>query len=224
MDEEAKRAAGEAAAALVEAGMTVGLGTGSTARWFIVALGARVREGLQVRVVATSRRTELLAVEQGLEPLVLDRRGLDIAVDGADRVDPDLRLIKGAGGAMVRERIVGAAARTFVIVVDHTKLSDLLSGRVPVELLPFGVDHTLAALDSTGAHFVLRSDSENRPVVSDNGNLLADGEYDEIDDAEGLSARLDSIPGVVGHGLFLGMTDLLLVGRPDGTVERVTPR
>lgn len=223
--EVAKRAAGEAAAALAETGMTVGLGTGSTARWFVMALATRVRhEGLRLRAVATSARTEALAVEQGLEVVTLDGSGLDLAVDGADCVDPDLRLVKGAGGAMVRERIVGAAARLFVIVVDETKLKDRLGGRVPVELLPFGFAHTLHLLDSTGARYRLRFDADGSQTISDNGNLLADAEYPSIDDPEGLAARLDAVPGVVGHGLFLGMADLVIVGRHGGVVERLSPR
>jgi ribose 5-phosphate isomerase A len=225
MDREAaKRAAGEAAAALVEAGMSVGLGTGSTALWFTLALAERARGGLQVRIVATSSETEALAIAHGLQPLGSEWRGLDLAVDGADCVDPDLRLIKGAGGAMVRERIVGAAAKRFVIVVDESKLSDRLRGRVPVELLSFGAEHTLASLDATGARYALRADASGRARISDNGNLLADGEYESIEDPEGLSARLDSVPGVVGHGLFLGMADLVMVGRTDGTVQHLTPR
>jgi len=222
--EAAKRAAGEAAAALVETGMVVGLGTGSTAYWFTVALGSRVRDGLRFRGVATSVQTEALAAGYGIEIVEIDRSGLDLAVDGADCVDSDLRLIKGRGGALVREKIVAAAARQFVVVVDWTKLSDVLGGVVPVEVVPFGVQHTLALLDATGAVHAVRHDAAGEPVRSDNGNLIADGKHAVIDDPEGLAARLDAIPGAVGHGLFLGMADLVLVGRDDGAVERLTPR
>jgi ribose 5-phosphate isomerase A len=222
--ESAKRAAGEAAAALVQSGMTVGLGTGSTTHWFTLALARRVREGLRVHTVATSTRTTALAVEQGLDVVELERRGVDLAVDGADCVDTDLRLIKGGGGALLREKIVGAAAKQFVIVVDSSKISDQLTGRVPVELLPFGYEHTIALLDATGATFVLRSDDAGNPLTTDNGNMLADGEYGTIDDPEGLAARLDAVPGAIAHGLFLGMADLVIVGHLDGTVERMHPR
>jgi ribose 5-phosphate isomerase A len=222
--ETGKRAAGEAAAKLVEPGMRVGLGTGTTARWFVIALGSRVREGLRIGCVATSDATTQLAAEQGIAVEALDRRGLDLAVDGADEVDPDLRLLKGRGGALVREKIVAAAARSFVVVVDETKLRAALAGIVPVEVVPFGVDRTLALLESTGAPFALRR-AGGAPAVSDNGNLIADGEYAALDDPEGLAARLDAIPGVVGHGLFLGMADLVLVGGTDtGSVERRRPR
>ncbi|HKR99177.1 MAG TPA: ribose-5-phosphate isomerase RpiA, partial [Candidatus Dormibacteraeota bacterium] len=220
----AKRAAGEAAAGLVEAGMVVGLGTGSTTVWFLRALAIRVREGLHTVVVPTSTQTAALALEEGLELAELDRRGVDLAVDGADCVDPDLRLIKGAGGALVREKIVAAAARLFVVIVDSSKLSDQLQGQVPVEVLPFGAERTITALETTGSPFQLRTTATGVPVVSDNGNLIADSQYQTIDDPEGLSARLDAVPGVVGHGLFLGMADLVLVGHTDGTVNRVEPR
>ena len=197
--------------------MRVGLGTGSTARWFILSLAARLEGGLDVTCVATSDASARLASENGLQVIALDAEGLDVAVDGADAVDPDLRLVKGAGGAQVREKIVATAARRFVVIVDDTKLHDVLPGNVPVELLHFGAVHTLAALDATGGAYRLRD------ARSDNGNLLADGHYRSLDDPEGLAARLDAIPGVVGHGLFLGMTDLLIVGHADGTTEQHTP-
>jgi ribose 5-phosphate isomerase A len=224
-DVAAKRAAGEAAASLVEDGMSLGLGTGSTATWFVLAVGARVAAGLRVRGVATSVATEQLAAGLGIELIVLGAEGLDLAVDGADAVDPDLRLIKGAGGAMVREKIVAAAARRFVVVVDESKLCDRLGGVVPVEIVPFGAGATLAALETLGTRFVVRHGIDGTPVLSDNGNLLADGELPVIDDPEGMAERLAAIPGVVGHGLFLGMADLAIAGAADGSVRelRATP-
>ena len=221
--EIAKRAAGEAAASLVQDGMTLGLGTGTTARWFIEAVGARVAEGMRVTAVATSLASAALAARQGIPLLELDRRGVDLAVDGADTVDPDLRLLKGLGGALVRERIVAAAARRFVVVADDSKLRDHLAGFVPVELLAFGWHHTMNLLDQTGARFRLRLDAAGEPLRSDNGNLIADGEYPRIADPEGLAARLDAIPGVVGHGLFLGMADLVIVASPSGVLTRLEP-
>lgn len=222
--EDAKRAVGYAAAELVEDGMVLGLGTGSTARWFIVAAGERAaRDGLRLRGVATSRASEALAMEAGIPLIEADADGLDLAVDGADAVDPDLRLIKGGGGAHVREKIVAAAARRFVVVVDSAKLFDRLSGAVPVEILPFGSAATLTGLHQTGAAFELRRDSDGAPVISDNGNLIADGHFDSIADPEGLAEQLDAVPGLVGHGLFLGMTDMVLVAHPDGRVEEISP-
>lgn len=220
----AKHAAGEAAAALVHDGARVGLGTGSTARWFILALGARVHEGLHVMCVPTSEATRRLALEHSIPLSDLGADGLDITVDGADQVDPDLRLIKGGGGAMVREKIVAAAARRFVVVVDVTKLVDVLTARVPVEVIEFGVDRTLAALRDIGSDASLRFDAAGGVVRSDNGNLVADAGFGAMEDAEALGERLDAIPGVVGHGLFLGMTDLVLVGKDDGGVDKIVPR
>lgn len=221
--EAGKRAAGRAAAGLLEDGMRVGLGTGSTARWFILAVGEAVRSGLRVEAVATSEASSRLAAEQGIELTELDRRGLDLAVDGADQVDPDLRLIKGGGGAEVREKVVAAAARRFVVVVDSSKLVDQLRGPVPVEILPFGAEATLAALEECGARFRLRTGEGGARGLSDSGNLLADGEYGVIPDPEGLAQRLDAIPGLIGHGLFLGMADLVLVGDDSGSVRELAP-
>ncbi|MHB8718675.1 MAG: ribose-5-phosphate isomerase RpiA [Candidatus Dormibacteria bacterium] len=222
-DEIAKRAAGEAAAAIVEDHMTLGLGTGSTARWFIEAVGRRVREGLRVSGVATSTASATLAAAHGIPLTELDARGVDLAVDGADRVDPDLRLIKGLGGALLREKVVAAAATRFVVVVDDSKLVAHLAGTVPVEVLTFGWRHTLELLGDCGADFRLRM-AAGGPVMSDNANLIADGRFEAaIADPEGLAARLDAVPGVVGHGLFLGMADHLIVGAGDGSTREVGP-
>ena len=220
--EAAKRAAGEAAGELLEDGMTLGLGTGSTAKWFIAAVGRRVRAGMRLRGVATSRASEDLAREEGITVVELDATGVDLAVDGADAVDRRLRLIKGAGAALVREKIVAAAARRFVVVVDDAKLRDPLGGLLPVELVPFGHRAALGHLGALGASFRLRLDAAGRPLVSDNGNLIADGDLPVIEDPEGLGASIDAIPGVVGHGLFCGMTDHVLVAGRDGSVERLS--
>lgn len=221
--ELAKRAAGEAAAELVTAGMTLGLGTGSTARWFIEAVGARVQQGLQVSAVATSVASAALAARQGIPLLELDGQGVDLAVDGADVVDADLRLVKGRGGALVRERIVAAAARRFVVVVDDSKVHTQIRGPVPVELVPFGCHHTMALLSNLGAAFRLRLGQDGEPLQSDNGNLIADGDFAGIAEPEVLAATLDAVPGVVGHGLFLGLAHLVIVSAADGTVSRLEP-
>jgi len=222
--EQAKRAAGEMAAQLVTDGMTLGLGTGSTARWFIASVGALVRDGMRLRGVATSQASEQQAREEGIPLVELDESGLDLAVDGADAVDPRLRLIKGAGGALVREKIVAAAARRFVVVVDESKLCDHLGGPLPVEIVPFGSAATLAVLRGLGARFELRQQADGGSEISDNGNLIAEATFERIDDPEGLAERIQAIPGVVGHGLFLGMADLVLVARVNGTVAQLTPQ
>jgi ribose 5-phosphate isomerase A len=221
--ERAKQAAGRAALRLVEDGMRLGLGTGSTARWFIVAVGEAVGRGLRVEGVATSEASARLAAEVGIPLVELDRSGLDLAVDGADLVDPDLRLIKGGGGAEVREKVVAAAAARFVVVIDSTKLTAQLRGPVPVEILPFGAGATLAALEECGAPFELRRDAEGGQRLSDSGNWLADGRFGAIPDPEGLAQRLDAVPGLVGHGLFLGMADRVLVGDEAGQVAEMGP-
>jgi ribose 5-phosphate isomerase A len=218
----AKRAPAQRALDYVEDGMVVGLGTGSTVRWFILGLGDRVRQGLRVSGVPTSEDSATLAVQNGIPLTELGRNGLDVAVDGADVVDSELRLIKGGGGAMVREKIVAVAARRFVVVVDETKIRPQLGGRLPVELIPFGVEHTLALLEGSGATFELRRDATGGLLKNDNHNLVADGDFEVIEDAFGLAAWLEAIPGVVGHGLFLGMADVVLVGHTDGTVAEMT--
>jgi ribose 5-phosphate isomerase A len=218
--EAGKRAAGRAAAELVEDGMTLGLGTGSTARWFIDAVGELVASGWSLSGVPTSVESERQAQELGIPLAALGRTGVDLAVDGADSVDPSLRVVKGAGGALVREKIVAAAARRFVVVVDAGKLHERLRGKLPVEVVPFGWEATLAALESTGAAFALRLGSDGAPLRSDNGNYIADGAFSVLEDPEGLAEQIAAVPGVVGHGLFLGMADLVIAGHPDGSVER----
>ena len=213
-----KLAAAEAAAALVEDGMRLGLGSGSTAGLFIVALGRRVREGgLRVQAVATSSASARLAAEVGIPVRDADDGALDLAVDGADEVDAHLQLIKGRGGALVREKLVAESARRFVIVADPSKLVERLGrGRLPVEVLPFLWRRTAARLGSLGAAWSLRG-GEDEPFVSDNGNLVVDLTFEGgIEDPIGLGAALKSMTGVVDHGLFLGLADLCLVGESGG--------
>jgi ribose 5-phosphate isomerase A len=218
----ARRAAGEAAVPLVDDGMRVGLGTGTTARWFILGLAERVREGLTIRAVATSVASAALAIEHGVAVEELGADGLDLAVDGADSVDPALRLIKGRGGAMLREKIVAASAARFVVIVDDSKYMSELSGRVPVEVVRFGNARTLRTLaERTSIDFTFRLEGDGEPFITDNGNLVADSEYTDIGEPEALAALIGSIPGVAGHGLFLGMADMVFVGHSDGSVEQL---
>ncbi|HET9050495.1 MAG TPA: ribose-5-phosphate isomerase RpiA [Candidatus Dormibacteraeota bacterium] len=221
--ERAKRAAGETAAQLVADGMVLGLGTGSTARWFIAAVARLVAGGMRLSGVPTSRASEAQAREAGIPVIELPATGVDLAVDGADCVDSDLRVIKGAGGAMVREKVVAAAARTFVVVVDESKLRAHLAGVLPVEVLPFGWASTLAAISTAcGAPARLRLDPAGAHYVTDNGNLVADADLAAgITDAQALAERLEAIPGALGHGLFLGMTDVVLAARSDGGVTEI---
>lgn len=214
LDEE-KRLAAEAAAELVESGMTVGLGTGSTVAHLLPAIA---RRGLaEVRCVATSVATEEQARELGIPVEDFDRlQRLDIAIDGTDEVTPEGWLIKGGGGAHMREKIVAAAAERFVVICDSTKPVDALHGPVPLELFGFGAASTLARL---GGEVQLR-DAARSP----DGGLIADYRGSGLEDPAALAARLEADPGVAAHGLFPPeMVSELFVGR-DGSVERITLR
>jgi ribose 5-phosphate isomerase A len=206
-----KRAAAEAAAALVRNGSTVGLGTGSTVAYLLPALASR---GLDLRCVATSPATEKAARGLGLKVEGFDRvERLDIAIDGADQIDPARWLVKGAGGAHTREKIVASAAERFVVIVSSNKLVDALSAPVPLELLAYGVAATLSRLE----HAVLRD-----APPSPDGGLIADFRG-EISEPAGLAARLASTAGVVEHGLFEPeLVTEVLVGR-GSEVERIVP-
>jgi ribose 5-phosphate isomerase A len=212
----AKEAVGRRAAELVVDGMKVGLGTGSTVHFTIVALGERRPD---VVCVATSKRTAHLAAELGLRVESPDAVGaLDIAIDGADEVDPDFHLIKGGGGAHAREKIVAEMAKTFVVVVDHSKVVEQLGAfGVPLEVLPFAPGIVEARVRDIGARAVQRL-----PEPTDNGNVLLRADFGEIDYPPELAVRLESIPGLVEHGLFLGENVArVFVGNPDGHAEEL---
>jgi len=202
--------------------MRIGLGTGATAHWFILGVAARVRQGLTIRAVATSVASAALAHEHGIEVEELGADGIDLDVDGADSVDPALRLIKGKGGAMLREKIVAAAASRFVVIVDDSKYMSHLRGRVPVEVVRFGSERTLRALaERTSLEFSIRIDAHGEPFTTDNGNLVADSDFTDVEDPAALAALIESVPGVAGHGLFIGMANLVFVGHSDGSVEQL---
>jgi ribose 5-phosphate isomerase A len=208
-----KRAAARAAAEWVRDGMTVGLGTGSTVAHFLPALAERGLTGL--RCVATSPATEHQARGLGLPVEGFDRlERLDIAVDGADQVDPACWLVKGGGGAHTREKIVAAAATQFLVIADSAKVVDALRPPIPVEVLPYGAPAILAAL----APAVPRD-----APPSPDGGLIVD-HHGDVDDPAALAARLSGTPGVVDHGLFApSLVTMVLVGR-DGGVDRLAPR
>jgi ribose 5-phosphate isomerase A len=212
-----KEQAGRRAASHVEDGMRVGLGTGSTVHWTIVALGER---GLDITCTATSDRTAELATSVGLALVAPDEIGrLDIAIDGADEVDPAFNLTKGGGGALTREKIVARMADRFIVVVDEHKLVRRLGPfGTPVELLEFAPRVTMDWIRAIGAtDVVLRT-----PPGSDNGNLLADAHFGEIEAPDEVGARLDAVPGVVEHGLFpAAMVERIVVAGTDGIRELV---
>jgi ribose 5-phosphate isomerase A len=223
-----KRAAAEAAVALVEDGMLLGLGTGSTMVFAVDALGRRVREqGLRVRGVATSVRTEEQARALGI-PLTdfASVSALDLAIDGADEVEAGtLRLIKGLGGALLREKIVAEAARRFVVVADAGKVVARLGERapVPVEVVRFGHEVTARRLSELGGAPVLRSGSDKAPFVTDNGNLIYDCHTGPVADARAFGAALKGIAGVVESGLFLDGVEQAIIGESDGSVRVLRP-
>ncbi|TAN34808.1 ribose-5-phosphate isomerase RpiA [bacterium] len=215
--EEFKRAAAERALELVQDGMLLGLGSGSTVRYFTEGVGRLVEGGMKIRGVPTSRATAELAAENGI-PIVQELVGqIDIAVDGADEVDSALNLIKGRGGALFREKLVAAASKRFIVVVDASKVvKELGAGVLPVEVLPFLWRTTAERLTSLGASLTLRG-GEEAPYVTDNGNLILDLMVEGgIKDPAGFAEVLKRTAGVVEHGLFVGMTDTCIVGGPGG--------
>jgi len=223
-DERAVDAVAARAQELIRDGARVGLGTGRAAAAFVAQLGARVRNGLRITGVATSEATATQARALGIPVVELDETELDLTVDGADEVAPDLDLVKGWGGALVRERIVASASRRQVILVGHEKLVRALGEhrRIPVEVIPLARGPVVRRLRALGVEPVVRA-SDSRPVITDNGNLildcappepLADGRA-----ARALEATLRAIPGVVDTGLFLGTAERVLVGYPDGRVD-----
>ena len=218
-DQDALKAAAAAAALeLVRDGMLLGLGTGSTAAIFIDLLGERVKAGLRVTAIATSRRSQEQAAALGI-PVVEEIEGaVDLAVDGADEIDPQLHLLKGRGGALVREKLVALAARRFVVVADETKLVPRLGvGVLPVEILPFMWRGTVARVQALGCQdWTLRGGLDST-FVSDNGNRVVDFTIREgIEDPVAFGTRLKGVPGVVEHGLFIGLATGCLVAAEGG--------
>ena len=221
--EAQKRAAGEAAAALVESGMVVGLGTGSTAAWFVRALAAR---NLDIVGVPTSQATADLATSLGIRIGELgETRPIDLTVDGEDEVGPGLALIKGGGAALLREKLVWEASKSCVVIADSAKhVKTLGKFALPIEVVAFGHKTTadricdaLAECEIGIAPMLRRKDGQ--PVRTDGGNLIYDAACGRIEEPAVLAAALKSVTGVVDHGLFLDLADLALIGGPDGVVE-----
>ena len=221
-DDERKRAAA-AAVGEVRPGMKLGLGSGRTAEHFVRLLGERVRGGLRIAGVPTSERTAKVAEAEGVPLTTLDADPvLDLAVDGADEIDPRLRLIKGGGGALLREKIVAAAARRMIVIADKAKRVETL-GRfpLPVEVIPFGeaptrlaIERALGRLGLSGA-IALRM-AGTTPFRTDSGNHILDVSLGRIPDPERLAHEIDAIPGAVEHGLFIGLASAAIVGSGDG--------
>jgi ribose 5-phosphate isomerase A len=220
-----KHQAAERALEFVQNGQTVGLGTGSTAEHAIRGLGIRVSQGLRVTGVPTSEASTRLARELGIALVDLnDVESIDVTIDGADEVDPQFNLIKGAGGALTREKLVARATRRQIIVVDSSKLVPVLGATypLPVEVLPFGWRMAQRGLASLGCETVLRTAGDG-PLVTDNGNYVIDCRFGGIADPASLEAAIKQLPGVVECGLFVGLTDTLVVAGPNGiTVTEAT--
>lgn len=231
MDAEAqKRAAAARAVEFVRPGMRLGLGTGSTARHFVELIGERVRGGLDIVAVPTSQATQDHAKRCGIPLTTLDEvPELDLTVDGTDEIAPDLSLIKGGGGALLREKIVAAASARMIVIADRSKWVDAL-GRfpLPVEVAPFGLAATLRALDRAIAAIqrpgplTLRQGRDGHAFVTDGGHWIVDAALGRIDDPKAMAHALSGIPGVMEHGLFIGLAQTAIVAGADGVqlIER----
>lgn len=215
-----KRLAAERSLDYVHDGMCLGLGSGSTAAIMLELLGQRVRQGLRVRGVPTSEASRELAHREGIPLVSFDEVSqLDLTIDGADEVDPQLNLTKGGGGALLREKIVASLSRRVVIIADsHKQVPHLGAFPLPVEVVAFAWRPLARRLRDLGSSPALRPGGDGRPLVTDEGNYILDCAFGRIDDPAALATRLDAIPGVVDHGLFVGLADIVIFGRDEGTV------
>jgi len=216
MTDDEKRAAAFAAVEEVRSGMLVGLGTGSTAAFAIERLGELVRAGLDIRAVATSRRSEEAARAAGIALLdFAEVASVDLTIDGADEIDDRLFAIKGAGGAMLREKIVAAASRRMIVIADASKRVERIGrAKLPVEVLPFACAFVAARLEALGARVAPRQDYR-----TDQGNLIMDCIFPDMPDPSALAGHLSAIPGVLGHGLFLDEVDCAYIGDGDHVIR-----
>jgi len=225
---ELKKTAANAAAATLEDNQIVGLGSGSTATLAVYAIANRVRNGLRITGIATSEETARLARELGIPLSTLDEHGgIDVTIDGADEVElGSLHLIKGRGGALLREKIVASASTRLMIVVDESKIVERLGIRdaVPVEVVPFGWRTTAERLRGRGASPVLRKAPDGSAYLTDGGHYILDCTFDRISDAGAMGDQLDRVVGVVEHGLFIGMTSKVVIGTSEGVKILKSPR
>lgn len=219
--DRAKAAAAQKAVDLIANGSVVGLGTGSTALHAIQFIGRRMREGLQIRALASSLASEELALQHGILLASFEETdSLDLYIDGADAVDGQHNLVKGGGGALVREKILAAASKRYLVIIDETKWVDNLAAfPLPVEVVPFGHSFTFRHLQSLGCLPSLRM-REGKPFISDNGNLIIDCRFSRIEDPEALNRQINALPGVVETGLFPHtLVRQVITGFPDGTTR-----
>jgi len=221
-----KESAARASMQFVRDGNIVGLGSGSTAAYAVRFLAERVRAGLQIRGIPTSNQTRDLAASLAIPLATLDEfQQIDVTVDGADEVDPNLCLIKGGGAAFLREKIIASASRQLVIIVDSSKLVPVLGKfPLPVEVVPFAQALVTKEITALGASIRVRMDSAGKPFVTDEGHHILDCNFGQIPDPALLSRKLKDIPGVMEHGLFIGMAKVVLIGRSSGVQELRPPR
>jgi ribose 5-phosphate isomerase A len=217
-----KQAAARAAVELIEPGQIVGLGSGSTAEFAIRFLADRVRSGLKITGIPTSQRTRHLAEQLGIPLTTLeDRPRIDIDIDGADEIDPRLNLIKGGGGAFLREKVIASVSRRFIVIADSAKeVRRLGKFPLPVEVIPFAQSLVKPRIEALGAKVSLRTYAYGNPYITDEGHHIFDCSFGEISDPPALADALRRIPGIVEHGLFIGMAELALIGK-DGTVKQL---
>jgi ribose 5-phosphate isomerase A len=220
-NDQEKEAAARASLRFVKDGQVVGLGTGSTAAHFIKLLGEEVKDGLRVRGIPTSIRSRELAVSLGIPVITLDDcQEIDVTVDGADEVDPRLRLIKGGGGALLREKIVASATRQMIVVADASKQVQRLGKfPLPVEVIRFAQALVVKRVVTMGAEVQLRRDAAGNAYLTDENNYILDCRFGEIPDPDRLARELSEMPGVVEHGLFIGMASVALLARGSEIVE-----
>ncbi|MWC29282.1 ribose-5-phosphate isomerase RpiA [Paenibacillus sp. MMS18-CY102] len=218
----AKRVAAEKAVEYIGNGMIVGLGTGSTAYFAIHRIAKLVQEGLSIQAVASSKQSEALARELHIPIIPFSEIDvIDISIDGADEVDTHGNLIKGGGGALLREKILAANSKKFIVIVDESKaVAQLGKFPLPVEIVPFAFELTMKKLEQLGSNGILRLQEGRTPYVTDNGNYIVDCHFEQIGNAAKLGQQLHAIPGVVEHGLFIQMSDTIIVGSDEGVDVR----
>jgi ribose 5-phosphate isomerase A len=215
-----KKLAAEKAVQFIKDGMIVGLGTGSTTYWAIQKIGERVQEGLKIKAVASSKSSEALASQLEI-PLAAfsEINGIDVTIDGADEADQEFNLIKGGGGALLREKILAANSDKFIVIIDESKsVTKLGKFPLPVEIVPFASELTIRKLELLQCKPIIRLKGD-KPFITDNGNIIVDCHFNEIISPAALNEEINSIPGVIDNGLFIKMTSTIIIGNENGTTR-----